>query len=145
MTLRSLSLYKSVLQLTESMSLLFLYTNVRYSIEVWVGIFLATSRLMPISVAHGSECKAEKLGVTFSCIHWTGKVSRRNFVGETDCAKLKSLVHLRFAPMGWRKWHFFCKKIAKSSWRSWASADFFPGEGKIFQGGQKHNICLKNT
>jgi hypothetical protein len=27
----------------------------------------------------------------------------------------------------------------------WASADFFPGEGKIFQGGQKHAICLKNA
>jgi len=27
---------------------------------------------------------------------------------------------------------------------SWASADFFPGEGKIFQGGQKHTICPKN-
>ena len=28
----------------------------------------------------------------------------------------------------------------------WASADFFPGEGKIFQGGgQKHTICPKNT
>jgi len=29
---------------------------------------------------------------------------------------------------------------------SWASADFFPVEGKIFQGGgQKHTIFLKNT
>ena len=24
----------------------------------------------------------------------------------------------------------------------WASADFFPGEGKIFQGGQKHTMYL---
>ena len=29
--------------------------------------------------------------------------------------------------------------------RAWPSADFFPGEGKIFQEGQKHTICLKNT
>ena len=28
--------------------------------------------------------------------------------------------------------------------QAWASADFFPGEGKIFLGGgQKHTICLK--
>jgi hypothetical protein len=30
---------------------------------------------------------------------------------------------------------------------TWAYADFFPEEGKIFQGGggQKHTICLKNA
>ena len=28
---------------------------------------------------------------------------------------------------------------------SWASSDFFPREGKIFQRGQKHTICLKST
>ncbi len=34
-------------------------------------------------------------------------------------------------------------RIIEPATHSWASADFFPGEGKIFQGGQKHTICLK--
>jgi len=43
---------------------------------------------------------------------------------------------------------YFPRQIYKidSSFLPWASADFFPGEGKIFQGGgQKHTICPKNT
>ncbi len=31
------------------------------------------------------------------------------------------------------------------SWRTWASADFSPGEGKNFPGGQEPTFCLKNN
>ncbi len=38
--------------------------------------------------------------------------------------------------------------LAETNLKAWASADFFPREGKIFKGGwggQKYTICLKNA